>query len=479
MKHGRETPNREAVESRLKHWGEFYERMEEPALKTQASRCMDCGVPFCQGNTGCPVENMIPEFNDLTHQGRWREALRSLHSTNNFPEFTGKLCPAPCESACVLGINEDPVTIRSIESSIIDRGFEEGWVTPKLSDIRSGKKVAVVGSGPAGLAAAQQLARAGHEVTVFEKADRPGGLLRYGIPDFKMEKWVLDRRLKQLSEEGVVFKTSVEIGSSAYPADSVARDFDAVCLTMGAEQPRELPIPGRELRGVHLAMDYLTQQNRKNAGFDVDPASAILAAGKRVVIIGGGDTGSDCLGTARRQGCLEAHQFELLSEPPISRSPQTPWPVWPMQLRISHAHEEGCKREWSVSTTEFVEGTGADQGRIVGLRAQRVLFEGGKPVPVSGTEFTLACDLVLLAMGFTGPSQQKSTDALVKAFNLTLDVRGNIATNSQYQTVNPKVYAAGDVRRGASLIVWAIAEGRKMAAAVDRSLSLLKTADKR
>ncbi|MBL7714948.1 MAG: glutamate synthase subunit beta [Bdellovibrionales bacterium] len=468
MKHGRQTPTREAVQDRLKHFKEFYAPMDEDALKTQASRCMDCGVPFCQGNTGCPVENLIPEFNDLLHQGLHRDALRSLHSTNNFPEFTGRLCPAPCESACTLGINDEPVAIRTLESSIIERGFQEGWISPRPPAKPSGKKVAIIGSGPAGLAAAQQLARAGHDVTVFEKADRIGGLLRYGIPDFKMEKWVLDRRLAQIAAEGVKFKTGIEIGSAAHPAEELVRTFDAVCLTIGAEEPRELKIPGRELQGIHPAMDYLIQSNRRVAGHP-DAPFPISAQGKRVVIIGGGDTGSDCLGTAHREGALTVHQFELLPQPPNQRSTQTPWPTWPMQLRSSHAHEEGGKREWSISTTAFI-ASDRDPKKVQALEAIRVKLENGKFHPVPGTEFKLECDLVLLAMGFTGPSQTSSTQGILKAFSIAPDSRGNIATGSDYRTSNPKVFAAGDARRGASLIVWAIAEGRKMAAFVDRQI---------
>ncbi len=468
MKFQRETPSREPAATRVRHFQEFYKPFSEESLKVQGARCMDCGVPFCQGSNGCPVENLIPEFNDLVHMGKWREALRALHSTNNFPEFTGKLCPAPCESACTLGISEDPVTIRTLESSIIDRGFDEGWVQPKPAPKLSGKKVAVVGSGPAGLAAAQQLARAGHEVTVFEKADRPGGLLRYGIPDFKMEKWVLERRLEQLQAEGVAFRTGSEIGVGDLQASQLLNQFDAVCLAMGAEEPRDLNVPGRELKGVVRAMDFLTEQNRRIAGDDVSPISSglLTAKGKRVVILGGGDTGSDCLGTVLRQGCVSVHQFELMPQPPTSRAGSTPWPLWPMQLRSSHAHEEGGLRDWSVSTTSL-EGEG---GVLKRLNAGRVKFEGGRFEPIPGTELSLECDLLLLAMGFTGPSKRPSTDAIVQGFGLERDGRGNIATDLGFRTKNPKVFAAGDIRRGASLIVWAIAEGRKMAAAVDRFL---------
>ncbi|MBM4133246.1 MAG: glutamate synthase subunit beta [Nitrospira sp.] len=460
MKYAREGPKRRPVELRVQDWKEFYDPMPEDALKAQGSRCMDCGVPFCQSTNGCPVVNLIPEWNDLVHRGRWRDALKALHTTNNFPEFTGRLCPAPCESACVLGINEDPVSIRVVEWNIIDKGFDEGWVQPVLPTSSTGKTVAIVGSGPAGLAAAQQLARAGHKVTLFEKADRIGGLLRYGIPDFKMEKWVLDRRLDQMKAEGVEFKTGVHIGTDM-SGEELRRRFDAVGLAMGAEQPRELPVPGRELKGIHLAMDYLTQQNKRNAG-DTITAEAITAKGKRVVIIGGGDTGSDCLGTAHRQGCAEVHQFELLPEPPPKRAGSTPWPLWPMQLRTSHAHEEGCDRQWSVSTTKF----SGHHDHVTKLHAQRVSFENGKFVPVPGSEFELNADLVLLAMGFTGPVKNGILDGLGVAY----DARGNAATDQNYMTNVEGVFAGGDVRRGASLIVWAIAEGRKMAAAVDQYL---------
>jgi glutamate synthase (NADPH/NADH) small chain len=411
---------------------------------------------------------LIPEWNDLVHRGRWKDALKALHTTNNFPEFTGRLCPAPCESACVLGINSDPVSIRVLEWNIIDRGFNEGLVEPILPTARSGKKVAVIGSGPAGLAAAQQLARAGHSVTVLEKADRIGGLLRYGIPDFKMEKWVLDRRLEQMKAEGVEFRVNVNVGVDVTP-EQLRREYDAICLTMGAEQARDLPVPGRELKGVHLAMDYLTQQNKRNAG-DAISAEPITAKGKRMVIIGGGDTGSDCLGTAHRQGCVEVHQFELLPEPPPTRATVTPWPVWPMQLRTSHAHEEGCDRQWSVSTTKFT----GHNGHVTKLHAHRVNFQNGKFTPVPETDFEMDVDLVLLAMGFTGPVKNGLLDTL----GVKYDARGAVAVDENFMTTVDGVFAAGDTKRGASLIVWAIAEGRKAAAGVERYLRAGKSARK-
>ena len=460
LKYPREGPKRRPVELRIQDWREFYEPIPEDKLKAQGARCMDCGVPFCQSNHGCPVVNLIPEWNDLVHRGRWKDALKALHATNNFPEFTGRLCPAPCESACVLGINSDPVSIRIIEWNIIDKGFDEGWVAPVLPVARTGRTVAVVGSGPAGLAAAQQLAREGHRVTVFEKADRIGGLLRYGIPDFKMEKWVIDRRLEQMKAEGVEFRTSIHVGVDI-SADELRRQFDVVCLALGAELARELPVPGRDLKGIHLAMDYLVQQNKRNAG-DIITEEPITAKGKRVVIIGGGDTGSDCLGTTHRQGCLEVHQFELLPEPPPARAESTPWPLWPMQLRSSHAHEEGCDRQWSVSTTRF----SGHNGHVTKLHAHRVTFENGRFIPMPGTEFEMEVNLVLLAMGFTGPVKNGLLDSL----GVKYDARGNVAVDENYMTSEEGVFAGGDVKRGASLIVWAIAEGRKMAAGVDKYL---------
>jgi glutamate synthase (NADPH/NADH) small chain len=444
MKFNREGPTRRPVELRVHDWKEFYEPFPEDKLKAQGARCMDCGVPFCQSPTGCPVVNLIPEWNDLVHRGRWKEALKALHSTNNFPEFTGRLCPAPCESACVLGINSDPVSIRVLEWNIIDKGFDEGWVEPILPVVATGNKVAVIGSGPAGLAAAQQLAREGHMVTVYEKADRIGGLLRYGIPDFKMEKWVLDRRLDQMSNEGVKFETNANVGVDL-DVQNLRREFDGVLLALGAEQPRELPVPGRELKGVHLAMEFLTQQNKRVAG-DTILDEPINAKGKRVVII---------------------HQFELLPEPPPNRDSSTPWPFWPMQLRTSHAHEEGCDRQWSVSTTKF---SGHD-GQVTKLHAHQVAFEAGKFTPVPGTEFDMDVDLVLLAMGFTGPVKNGLLDRL----GVQYDARGNVQVDENFMTSVDGVFAAGDTKRGASLIVWAIAEGRKAADGIHRYLQVKKS----
>jgi glutamate synthase (NADPH/NADH) small chain len=460
LKYTREGPTRRLVELRVLDWKEMYEPFPDDKLQVQGARCMDCGVPFCQSSHGCPVVNLIPEWNDLVHRGRWKDALKALQTTNNFPEFTGRLCPAPCESACVLGINSDPVSIRVIEWNIIDKGFNEGWIEPVLPVEQTGKTVAIVGSGPAGLAAAQQLVRQGHRVTVYEKADRIGGLLRYGIPDFKMEKWVIDRRLEQMKAEGVEFKTGIHVGVDI-DGETLRRRYDAVCLTLGAEQARELPVPGRELKGIHPAMDYLTQQNKRNAG-DSILGETITAKGKRVVIIGGGDTGSDCLGTTHRQGCVEVRQFELLPEPPPQRATSTPWPLWPMQLRTSHAHEEGCDRQWSVSTTAF---TGRN-GHVTKLQGQRVAFQNGTFVPIPNTAFELEADLVLLAMGFTGPVKNGLLDSL----GVKYDARGSVAVDETFMTNVDGVFAGGDTKRGASLIVWAIAEGRKMAAGVDRYL---------
>ena len=466
MKFVREGPNRRSVDLRVKDWNELYQPISDEKLRTQGARCMDCGVPFCQSTNGCPVVNLIPEWNDLVYRGRWLSALKALHATNNFPEFTGRLCPAPCESACVLGVNNDPVSIRVLEWNIIEHGFSDGLVEPILPVSKTGKTVAIVGSGPAGLAAAQQLARAGHNVTVFEKSDRIGGLLRYGIPDFKMEKWVIDRRLDQMRAEGVTFETNVTVGKDLSPEELRGR-FDAVGLTLGAELARDLAVPGRELNGVHFAMDFLKQQNKQNAG-DAITGERITAQGKRVVVIGGGDTGSDCVGTAHRQDCREVHQFEVLPEPPPHRAASTPWPLWPMQLRTSHAHEEGCDRQWSISTTKFT----GHNGHVTKLHAQRVTFEHGKFVPVPNSDFEMDVDLVLLAMGFTGPVKNGLLDSL----GVKYDPRGAVAVDENFMTNLDGIFAGGDTKRGASLIVWAIAEGRKMAAGINQYLQAGKSA---
>jgi glutamate synthase (NADPH/NADH) small chain len=458
----RATPDRQAVEERVRHWGEFYRPAPESAVRTQAARCMDCGVPFCQGDTGCPVRNVIPEWNGLVQRGEWREAFDSLHATNNFPELTGRLCPAPCESACVLGVVNEPVAIRHIEQTIADRGFSEGWVVPSAPRRATGFTVAVVGSGPAGLAAAQQLRRYGHEVVVFEKSERIGGLLRYGIPEFKLQKSVLDLRLDQLLAEGVQFHTGVDVGETI-TVKQLRAQFDAVCLTTGAGAARELEVPGRKLDGVHLAMDFLTAQNRR---LENDGALNEIeeARDRHVVIIGGGDTGSDCAGTCLRQGARSVKQFELLPQPPASRAESTPWPFWPMQLRTSHAHEEGTERDWSVATTSFSGENGRVQ-RIHGVRLDTQVLADGRAnfVPIAGTEFELEADLVLLAMGFTGPVKSK----LLADLGVGFDSRGNVATDAAHFTRVPGVFAAGDARRGASLIVWAIREGRDAAESIN------------
>jgi glutamate synthase (NADPH/NADH) small chain len=459
MEHGRELPTRRPVAERVNDWFEIYQDFPEASLRNQGARCMDCGVPFC--NTGCPVNNIIPDWNDLVYRGRWKDAVRQLHATNNFPEFTGRICPAPCEAACVLGINAPPVTIKQIEKNIVERGFEEGWIRPEPPRYRSGKKVAVVGSGPAGLAAAQQLCRAGHEVTVYEKADRIGGLLRYGIPQFKLEKHIVDRRLAQMEAEGVRFIVNAQVGGNV-AVEELRREFDAIVLAGGSEHPRDLTVPGRDLKNIHFAMEYLPQQNRRCEGDVLSSSAEILAAGKRVVIIGGGDTGADCLGTVHRQKPLSVHQFEIMPMPPGERSPQTPWPLWPMQLRTEGAHEEGGVRDWSIATTSF---TGDAEGNVKQLHAIRV---GPPPKfePIAGSEFTMDVDLVLIAMGFVGPVR----GGMIEQLGVVLDPRGNVATDDNSMTSVPGVFAAGDMRRGQSLVVWAIAEGRKAAAGVDRYL---------
>ena len=460
LEHTRELPTRRPVDERIHDWFEIYQPFPEESVRTQGARCMDCGVPFC--HNGCPLTNLIPDWNDLVYRGRWREAVRQLHATNNFPEFTGRICPAPCEASCVLGINEPPVTIKHIEKSIVERAFEEGFIRPEPAAVRTGKRVAIVGSGPAGLAAAQQLARAGHDVTVFEKNDRIGGLLRYGIPNFKMEKHLIERRLEQMRAEGVVFRTKAHIGGNV-PIEDLRRDFDALLLAGGAEQPRDLRVPGRELKGIHFAMEFLPQAIRRCEGDEVPEGGAILATGKHVVIIGGGDTGADCLGTCHRQGARSVRQFELLPQPPEERSPATPWPLWPMQLRVESSHEEGGQRDWSASTVQF---TGDENGAVKQLHAVRV---GPPPkfAALAGTEFTIDADLVLLAMGFMGPVRT----GLIEQLGVALDGRGNVATDGRHMTSVPGVFAAGDMRRGQSLVVWAIAEGRQAAAGIDGYLS--------
>ncbi len=461
LEHGRQLPARRPVPVRLRDWREVYEPFRPELLAVQASRCMDCGIPFC--NDGCPLGNLIPDWNDLVYRDQWQAAIERLHATNNFPEFTGRLCPAPCEAACVLSINADPVTIKQIEQSIIDHAWEAGWVTPVLPSTRSGRRVAVVGSGPAGLAAAQQLTRAGHGVTVYERADRIGGLLRYGIPEFKMEKRILDRRLDQMVAEGTTFITGVQVGSDLPVAELWDR-FDAVVLATGATVPRDLPVPGRSLSGIHQAMEYLPWGNRVASGELA--SSPISAEGKRVVIIGGGDTGADCLGTVHRQGAASVHQFEILPEPPAERDPSTPWPMWPLMLRTSSAHEEGGDRVFSVNTSCFV---GDSNGHVRALEAHEVVMttvDGRTRFDkVEGSDFELPCELVLLALGFSGPDP-----ALPAALDAPLTERGTIARSSYAVPSRPGLFACGDAGRGQSLIVWAIAEGRSCAAAVDRYL---------
>jgi glutamate synthase (NADPH) small chain len=457
LEYDREMPKRRPVTERVNDYFEIYQPFPATAVQKQAARCMDCGVPFC--HTGCPVNNIIPDWNDFVYRDRWKDAIRQLHATNNFPEFTGRICPAPCEAACVLGINEPPVTIKNIEKSIIEHAFAEGWVKPEPPEVKTGKRVAVIGSGPAGMAAAQQLARAGHDVTLFEKWDRIGGLLRYGIPDFKMEKWTIDRRMEQMAAEGVKFVTNAHVGVNV-PVEDLRKEFDAILLTGGAEQPRNLNVPGRDLKGVHFAMEFLPQQNKVNAGDHLD--SQILATGKHVIIIGGGDTGADCVGTSHRQKAKSVTQFEIMPKPPEDRASTTPWPLWPLQLRVESSHEEGGIRDWAVNTVNF---SGDENGNVKKLHAVRV---GGPPKfeAMPGTEFELDADLVLLAMGFTGPVR----NGLLEQLGVDMTVRGNVATNEHYQTTVPNVFAAGDLRRGQSLVVWAIAEGRKAARAVDLHL---------
>ena len=462
----------EPVEKRVKNYKEFVIGLKPEEAKIQGARCMDCGTPFC--NNGCPVNNIIPDFNDLVYQGDWKNAIEVLHSTNNFPDFTGRVCPAPCEAACVLNINNDPVGIKSIEHSIIDRAWAEGWVKPQPAAVKTGKKIAVVGSGPAGMAAAQQLARVGHAVTVFEKNDTIGGLLRFGIPDFKFDKSHIDRRVKQMEAEGVVFKTNTLIGEmpkgskvTNWAKDTVSpeqlnQDFDAVILAGGSEQSRDLPVPGRDLAGIHFAMEFLPQQNRVNAGGKVK--DQIMATGKNVIVIGGGDTGSDCVGTSNRHGAKSVIQFEVMPQPPEQENKELTWPYWPIKLRTSSSHEEGCDREFAIATKEFI----GEGGKVTAVKTVRVEFKNGKFEEVAGSEQILKADLVLLAMGFVNP-----VDTLLSGFGVEKDARGNAKASTDvggYQTSAAKVFAAGDVRRGQSLVVWAIREGRQAAREVDAFL---------
>ncbi|WP_313951694.1 glutamate synthase subunit beta [Accumulibacter sp.] len=465
MEYQRLAEGYEPAASRLKHYREFVVALDDAKASLQGARCMDCGIPFC--NTGCPVNNIIPDWNDLVYRGQWEQALAVLHSTNNFPDFTGRICPAPCEAACTLNINTDPVGIKSIEHAIVDKGWEKGWIVPQPPKVKTGKTVAVVGSGPAGLAAAQQLARVGHSVVVFEKSDRIGGLLRYGIPDFKMEKVHIDRRVAQMEAEGVEFRVNHEIGGHAadsIPAERLLAEFDALILAGGAESPRDLPVPGRELEGVHFAMDFLPQQNRVNAGDQVP--GQIKATGKRVVVIGGGDTGSDCVGTSNRHGALSVTQFELMPQPPETENKSLTWPYWPLKMRTSSSHEEGCVRDFAVSTKKLV----GKNGKVKALKLVSVEWQNGQMKEVPDSEVEIPADLVLLAMGFVAPIK----NGLLEELALELDGRGNVKATTDgegcYATSVAKVFAAGDMRRGQSLVVWAIREGRQCAREVDAFL---------
>jgi glutamate synthase (NADPH) small chain len=459
MEIAREVPARRPVAERVNDWFEIYQPFPVEKVKSQGARCMDCGLPFC--HTGCPLNNLIPDWNDLVYQSRWRDAIRQLHATNNFPEFTGRVCPAPCEASCVLGINEPPVAIKTIERAIIDHAWEQGWIVPEPPAVKTGKRVAVVGSGPAGLAAAQQLARGGHDVTVFEKADRIGGLLRYGIPDFKMEKHHIDRRTAQMEAEGVTFRTGCHVGVDV-KMDQLRKGFDAILLAGGAEQPRDLAIPGRELKGIHFAMEFLPPNNKRNAGDVIPENQWISAAGKDVIIIGGGDTGADCLGTSHRHKAASVRQFEIMPMPPGQRAESTPWPLWPLMLREESSHEEGGERHWSVMTTRFLDD---GKGNVAGLET----IEVGAPPKFerrAGTERQFKADLVLLAMGFTGPVR----NGMLEQLGVQLDGRGNVEAGARFQTSVGGVFAAGDMRRGQSLVVWAIAEGRRAARGIDEYL---------
>src|SRR6516165_7362467 len=462
----REDRDYQPVVERVKHWHEFVLPLPEKEIRDQAARCMDCGVPYCHGTnlitgapTGCPVNNQIPDWNDLVYRGNWQEAARNLHSTNNFPEVTGRICPAPCEASCTLNLNDNPVTIKTIECAIADRAIAEGWVVPEPASFKTGRKIAIIGSGPAGLACAQQLARVGHEVHVYEKHAKAGGLLRYGIPDFKMDRAHVDRRIAQMEAEGVTFHYHAHVGVNV-PADMLLNDYDALVLAGGAEKSRDLPIPGRELKGIHFAMDFLPQQNRRVSAEPQDESNPILATGKHVVVIGGGDTGSDCIGTSFRQGALSVTNFEIMPQPPVSENKLLTWPDWPLKLRTSSSHEEGVARDFAVMTTKF----SGENGAVRKLRCVRV---DEKVKPISGSEFDLDADLVLLAMGFVHPVHE----GMIASLGLALDPRGNVKADTvAYQSSNPKVFAAGDMRRGQSLVVWAIREGRQCAHAVDKFL---------
>jgi len=452
----REEVARRSISERVKDWHEFELPVIQEQLTRQGARCMDCGIPFC--NAGCPLGNLIPDWNDLVYRGAYEAAIESLHSTNNFPEITGRVCPAPCEAACTLGINENPVSIKQIEHSIADRAFDEGWVVSLTPRIRTGKKIAVIGSGPAGLAAAQQLNRVGHSVTVFEKSDRVGGLLTYGIPDFKLDKTIVNRRVRQLEQEGVAFRTNIDVGVDL-SSDELLTNFNAVCLAIGSRTPRDLEVPGRELRGIHFAMDFLEQQNRRNSGDTLEESKSILATGRRVVVIGGGDTGSDCIGTSHRQGAQSVTNFEIMPRPPDTRAESTPWPQWPLVMRTSSSHEEGGRREFAVMTDRF----SGDEGHVRKLQAVRMQFNDGRPSRIPGTEFEVEADLVLLAMGFLHPE----TGGLLDSLGATKDNRGNLRVDRRMMTSVPGVFAAGDCQRGQSLVVWAIADGRRAAREID------------